>query len=272
MREEAASPCGDGVRCGTSVCRGIPVFGRHRRLWRRRVGALARRSRVGGRRELHRIRSYGFAVAAFAVSSTVLVFLFNAAMASLLDFGFWKRSLALVAVHRWNEPAPCRMLTPFICSYPWQSAVSSFFCAGWWLSDRTAVITARAGFLLSAFAFAVLAMQSGLVRSDANHIVFAIFPMVFFAGAVLISFRSRLVSLATAVAAIVASRAVCAAGGSLPAIKRALSLCSISISFDQVSKRVRGIRPCLLSRRIHRDAPDHGELSSAAQRGGATRS
>ena len=158
-----------------------------------------------GRRELHRIRSYAFAVAAFAVSSTILAFLFNAAMASPLDFGFWKRSLALVAVHRWNESAPMSNADALHLFVPLAVGGVLFFLRWAVAADRTAVITSRAGFLLSAFAFAALAMQSGLVRSDANHIVFAIFPMVFFAGAVLISFRSRLVSSATAVAAIVAS-------------------------------------------------------------------
>jgi hypothetical protein len=63
-------------------------------------------------------------------------------------------------------------------------------------------IAARSGFLLSAFAFAVLAMQSGLVRSDPMHVVFAVFCMVFFSAVVLFSFRARSVSVAAAVAVI----------------------------------------------------------------------
>ncbi len=158
-----------------------------------------------GRREPQRIRLYALAVAAFAVCSVVLVFLFNITMASLFDFGFWRRSLALVAVHRWNEPASMseagaiHLLAPLVIG-------AVLFLLRWVVAvDRTAVITARAGFLLSAFVFAVLAMQSGLVRSDPNHIVFAVFPMVFFAGAVLFSFRSRLVSLLAAVIAVACS-------------------------------------------------------------------
>jgi hypothetical protein len=157
-----------------------------------------------GRREL-RIQCYGLALAAFAVSSTVLVFLLNAAMAGPLDFGFWKRSLALVAVHRWNEPAPMSNEDALHLFIP-LAAGGVLFLLRWLVAaDRPAVIPARSGFLLSAFAFAVLAMQSGLVRSDANHMVFAVFPMVFFAGVVLLSFPSRLVSLVAAVAAIGAS-------------------------------------------------------------------
>lgn len=155
-----------------------------------------------GRREPQKVRLYAFAVAAFAVSSVVLVFLFNITMASLFDFGFWRRSLALVAVHRWNEPASMsdagaiHLLAPLVIG-------GVLFLLRWVVDgDRTAVITARAGFLLSAFVFSVLAMQSGLVRSDPNHIVFAVFPMVFFTGTVLFSFRSRSVSVAAAIIAV----------------------------------------------------------------------
>jgi hypothetical protein len=157
-----------------------------------------------GRREAHKMRLYAIAVGAFALSSVVLVFLFNAAMASLLDFSFWKSSFALVAVHRWNEPSTMsqesaiRLVATLIVG-------AVVFLARWLLAaDRTAV-AARLGFLLSAFAFSVLAMQTGLVRSDPNHVVFAIFPMVFFAGVVLFSFSSRLVSVVAAGIAIACS-------------------------------------------------------------------
>jgi hypothetical protein len=162
-----------------------------------------------GRRESQRFQLFVSAAGAFAVVSAVLVFVLNAVMANLLDFGFWKRSLALVAVHRWNEPAPMseagaiHLFLPLVIG-------GALFLLRWAVpADRTVVITARTGFLLGAFAFAVLAMQSGLVRSDPNHIVFAIvfavFPMVFFAGTVLFSFRSRMVSAVAALAAVACS-------------------------------------------------------------------
>src|SRR5271166_7114137 len=61
-----------------------------------------------GRREAQRFQSYAVALLAFAALSVVLVFAINAAMAGLLDFRFWRTSLALVSIHRWNEPAPMR--------------------------------------------------------------------------------------------------------------------------------------------------------------------
>src|SRR5271166_2950413 len=158
-----------------------------------------------GRRESRRFPLYASAAVTFAIVSVVLVFVLNAIMANPLDFGFWKRSLALVAVHRWNEPAAMseagaiHLFLPLVIG-------GALFLLRWAVpADRPATITARTGFLLGAFAFAVLAMQSGLVRSDPNHIVFAVFPMVFFAGTVLFSFRSRMVSAFAALAAVACS-------------------------------------------------------------------
>src|SRR6185437_3080051 len=72
-------------------------------------------------------------------------------------------------------------------------------------ADRERVMTARIGFLLSAFVFALLSMQSGLVRSDPNHIIFGVFPMVLFSGVILFSFSSKLGSAAAALVAVAAS-------------------------------------------------------------------
>jgi hypothetical protein len=52
-------------------------------------------------------------------------------------------------------------------------------------------ITARSGFLMSAFVFALFAMQSGLVRSYFLHILGAAYVMVFLIGVILFSFSSR---------------------------------------------------------------------------------
>ncbi|MFZ0313663.1 MAG: hypothetical protein WAL85_13225 [Candidatus Korobacteraceae bacterium] len=158
-----------------------------------------------GRRESHKFARYAIAVAGFAVSLGVLALLINSIMAAPFDFRFWRTSLALVAVHRWNEPFPIsgsgaiHLLLPVVvgaCLFLLRLALPA---------DRTAVIAARTGFLLSAFLFALLSMQSGLVRSDNNHIVFGVYPMVFFAGVVLFSFQSLTVSMIAALAAVVCS-------------------------------------------------------------------
>lgn len=158
-----------------------------------------------GRRELQKFRLYSVAAAGFAISCAVLVFVINTIIAGPLDFHFWRTSLALVAVHRWNEPAAMSETGAAHLLAPLLVGAVVFLLRLAVPADRSAVLTARPGFLLSAFVFAVLSMQSGLVRSDYNHIVAGVFPMVFFAGAILFSFASRVGSAVAALAAIACS-------------------------------------------------------------------
>jgi len=153
------------------------------------------------RRTPPKVPHYVIAVAAFTVSLAVLVLVISAALASPLDFRFWKTSLALVGVHRWNEPYPLSEAGALHLLLPAVAGACLFVLRSLIPADRSVVITARTGFLMSAFLFALLSMQSGLVRSDENHIVFGIFPMVLFTGAILFSFPSLTVSLVAAVAA-----------------------------------------------------------------------
>jgi MFS family permease len=147
-------------------------------------------------------RQYFVALVSFAGVFVALILPINALMASMLDFRFWRSSLALVSIHRWNEASPMggdeakRLIGSLV------AGVIILLVRRFVRGNSAETITARPGFLLSAFAFAVLAMQSGLVRSDPMHVVFAVFCMVFFSAVVLFSFRSRSVSVAAAVAVI----------------------------------------------------------------------
>ncbi len=157
------------------------------------------------RREIHKnLRAYAIATGVFALSAIVLVFVINTVVSSPLDFHFWRTSLALVSVHRWNEPAAMsaggavHLLAPVAVG-------AVLFLLRLFVRGDYAIISGRAGFLLSAFLFAVLSLQSGLVRSDYQHIVAGVYPMVFFSGVILFSFSSRVVSAAAAVVAVIAS-------------------------------------------------------------------
>src|SRR5271165_1838498 len=101
-----------------------------------------------GRRETQRIQLYVSAAVAFAVVSVALVFVLNAVMANPLDFGFWKRSLALVAVHRWNEPASMSETGAIHLFVPLVIGGVLFLLRWLTPADRTLTITARPGFLL----------------------------------------------------------------------------------------------------------------------------
>ncbi len=158
-----------------------------------------------GRRESRRFAGYAVAGAGFAACLAVLVLVINSILAAPLDFRFWRTSLALVNVHRWNEAYPISSAGAIHLLAPLAIGAVLFFLRAFVPADRKLVITARPGFLLSAFLFALLSLQSGLVRSDYNHIVFGVFPMVLFAGAILFSFQSRAASAVAALAAIACS-------------------------------------------------------------------
>ena len=158
------------------------------------------------RREVPKLRLAVTAIISFAASAIILVFLINLFNGGLLDFHFWRTSLALVSVHRWNEPAAMsgtdaiHLLAPLVVGiilFALRLLVAT--------ADRSTIIAARVGFLLSGFGFGVLSMQSGLVRSDLPHIIAGVYPMVFFSGVILFSFRPRVVSAAASLAGAAAS-------------------------------------------------------------------
>jgi len=158
-----------------------------------------------GRREASPFRGYAIALLSFTAVFVVLVFAINAAMSSLLDFRFWRTSLALVSIHRWNEPTAMSGATTTRLFVTLLAGGVIFLCRRLAADGSQSTLTARTGFLLSAFVFALAAMQTGLVRSDTQHMVFALYPMMFLAGAALFSFRSRSFSAIAAVAVVACS-------------------------------------------------------------------
>jgi hypothetical protein len=155
--------------------------------------------------ETSKLRLAVLALAAFAATSIVLLLFINLVNGGLLDFHFWRTSLALVSVHRWNEPAAMSDSGAMHLLWPLAVGTALFVLRLFARADRSTTIVARIGFLLSAFIFAILSMQSGLVRSDFPHIIAGVYPMAFFSGVILFSFRSVIVSAVAAVATFAAS-------------------------------------------------------------------
>ena len=151
------------------------------------------------------LRDYVAAGVSFAFVFLLCVLLINVLTFHLFDFQFWRSALALVSVHRWNEPAPMSDLGAMHLFVPLAVGVAVFVLRWLVTRGREESVTARQGFLLSAFLFALLAMQSGLVRSDVNHIAFAVYPMVLFIGAILFSLRGEVVSAITVLAVVACS-------------------------------------------------------------------
>ena len=200
-----------------------------------------------GRREPPPFRLYAAALLSFACLSVLLMFAINAVMAGLLDFRFWRTSLALVSVHRWNEPAAMSEAANVQLVSTLIAGGVIFLVRGLIAGDREASVAARTGFLLSAFAFAFAAMQTGLVRSDHQHIVFAVYPMMFLAGAVLFSFRSRAISAIAALVAVATSLLFGQLAAPFQPVNLALPPGADAASSDRMSRRLPRIQPRLLS-------------------------
>ncbi len=138
---------------------------------------------------------------AFVISALVFALAVNAAMASAFDFKFWKDSAQMVSVYRWATPAAMtdagtiRLLATLLAG-----TVVFLFGASARRKENPAGTTARSSFLLGGFVFAIVMLQSALVRSDYGHVVIASFAMVVLAGAILFSIESRLAWLAVLVA------------------------------------------------------------------------
>jgi len=143
------------------------------------------------RREPVALRSYAWALAAFVIASPVIAILVNSVMARPLDFSYWRNSLAILSGYRWIEPVSMSKPSTVRLLVVLSVAAIAFLVRGVTARSRNLGITARSGFLLSGFVFALFTMQSGLVRPDWEHIVVATYAALFLTGVVLFSFSSR---------------------------------------------------------------------------------
>ncbi len=150
-------------------------------------------------------RRYVYALVSFALVLPLLVIVVNSLLVAPFDFRFWKESLAFVSGFRWSAAAT---MSDAGTTYLLAILVGGTAVLGWrgFVSrEREQVLAARPGYLLSAFVFALLTLQSAIVRGDHNHIQFAAFPMIFLAGVALFSFRAKIMSLAGAGVAVATS-------------------------------------------------------------------
>jgi hypothetical protein len=152
------------------------------------------------RRDEHIVAKCFSVLLAFVVSAFVFALAVNAMMASALDFKFWRDSAHMVSVYRWATPAAMKDAgTIRLLGTLFAGGAVFLFGAGTRNKENPATTT-RTGFLLGGFVFAVIILQSALVRSDYGHVVIASFAMVVLAGAILFAINSRLSWLAVLVA------------------------------------------------------------------------
>ena len=125
---------------------------------------------------------------AFGLAALVSAIVVNSFMARPLDFKFWRDSLAQVAAYRWATPLAITLegtthlfAALLICG-------AAFLVRALLRPKRQARITQRTGFLLGAFLFSLVVLQSALVRSDVAHLIMGEFALIFFGAAILFSF------------------------------------------------------------------------------------
>jgi hypothetical protein len=157
------------------------------------------------RRTSHLISTWLPVILSIAVCSVVLVLVVNSLFAKTFDFRFWKDSFTQVSAYRWatafrmSETGAAHLFGTII------AGAAIFLLRALIGRGKNFAFVRRTGFLLSGFAFALVMMQSGLVRADNGHIVSACFAMVFLAGVVLFSFESPNISMAAVLAALLCS-------------------------------------------------------------------
>jgi len=147
-------------------------------------------------------------LAAFAIVAAVFfagfVLLTNAALLSLLDFRFWRSSLAIANGYRWFEPSAMskhdtRLLLGIL------AVGIVVFTAAWRWRKPGGSWTSRPAFPVAGFCLGFIMLQSALVRSDHAHLLVGIYPMIFLCGAVAMdgpeSGRLSILLLAAAVVA-----------------------------------------------------------------------
>src|SRR5271157_2622455 len=150
---------------------------------------LAAAAVLEARRDKPIVGKCSFTLVAFALSAFVLALAVNSAMGPTFDFRFWKDCAQMVSVYRWATPAAMTGAgTVHLLGTLFAGAAVFLFRAGA-RSRQNPATAERTGFLLGGFAFAVVMLQSALVRSDLGHVVIAAFAMVCLSGTILFSFE-----------------------------------------------------------------------------------
>jgi hypothetical protein len=145
---------------------------------------------------------YSVALLSYTATCFMSALAVNATIGRPFDFRFWKDSVHIISVYRWATPSAMtdacteRLLATIIVG----AAVFGFRATT--RSKQNPAITERVSFLLGGFAFAIVMLQSALVRSDPWHVYNGTFASVLLTGTILFSFESVGTSFAAGVLAI----------------------------------------------------------------------
>jgi len=142
---------------------------------------------------------------AAAIGFAGLMLLTNSVLASVLDFRFWRSSLAIAGGYRWFEPSAMSQHDKRILFGVLAMGIAAFSLA-WRGRAAKASWMRRPAFLLAGFCLGFVMLQSALVRSDHVHVLLGLYPMIFLCGAVAMAkSESHLESFALPLIVIVAT-------------------------------------------------------------------
>ncbi len=101
-------------------------------------------------------------------------------------YRFLKDGYAIVSAYRWVEPSPMIARDARVGAWTVATGFAIIVIAWRWRDSESMAITRRPLFLLATPLFALVALETAFVRSDWGHIIIGLFPIIFFAVAVLL--------------------------------------------------------------------------------------
>ncbi len=136
------------------------------------------------------------ALLAFGLSFGIFALAVNAAMGDVFNFRFWKDGAQTLSVYRWATPGSMSPIGAAIIFGSLLGGAAIFLLRAMFRNRQNRPITERNAFLLGGYVFAMVMLQTALVRSDNWHVQIASFATMILSGVVLFSIPSGKISLA----------------------------------------------------------------------------
>ncbi len=136
---------------------------------------------------LKKILQFAFLTGAFLV---VWMFLIGAVITRSFSMQFWTISLANIENYRWSVAFPMvRMKAQFVSTFIVSGVIA--ILAWIWRDPGARSISRKPVFVLSAYAFSFLFLQSSIVRADRGHVAFGLSPAIALSAVILMGSEKR---------------------------------------------------------------------------------
>ena len=158
-------------------------FGR-RRLFGGRVGNCNHRDILEGPRHKRAMAKCMEALLAFGLSFGIFALAVNVAMGDVFNFRFWKDGAQTLSVYRWATPGSMSPTGAAIILGSLFGGAAIFKICAIFRNRQKRPVTSRNAFLLGGYVFAMVMLQTALVRSDNWHVQIASFATMILCGVV----------------------------------------------------------------------------------------